>query len=86
MSQLGGRSACHDAAAALEALVNAPEGEVAAGSCAALMAAEAPAALVKVGKGERTKGCSCVGKLRNGGRKGGEKSWEEEPRAVDVTQ
>ncbi|GFR47829.1 hypothetical protein Agub_g9607 [Astrephomene gubernaculifera] len=48
MSQLGGRSACYDAAAALEALCCAPEQDIANGACAALMAAGAPAHMVKV--------------------------------------
>ncbi|GLC38829.1 hypothetical protein PLESTB_000711000 [Pleodorina starrii] len=48
MSQLGGRSACYDAAAAMEALCCAPEVELANGACAALMAAGGPAHMVKV--------------------------------------
>ncbi len=51
MSQLGGRSACYDAAAVMEALVTAPEGDIANGTCANIMAAGGPALMVKVGGG-----------------------------------
>ncbi|KXZ55790.1 hypothetical protein GPECTOR_2g1340 [Gonium pectorale] len=47
MSQLGGRSACYDAAATLEAMCCAPEQDIANGACAALMAANGPAHMVK---------------------------------------
>ncbi|GLI68391.1 hypothetical protein VaNZ11_012777 [Volvox africanus] len=48
MSQLGGRSACYDAAAVMEAMCCAPEPDIANGACAALMAAGGPAHMVKV--------------------------------------
>ncbi len=51
MSQLGGRSACYDAAAAMEALCCAPELDIANGACNGLMAAGGPAHLVRVGAG-----------------------------------
>ncbi|EFJ40751.1 hypothetical protein VOLCADRAFT_99422 [Volvox carteri f. nagariensis] len=48
MSQLGGRSACYDAAAVMEAMCCAPEQDIANGACTALMNAGAPAHMVKV--------------------------------------
>ncbi|GIL86141.1 hypothetical protein Vretimale_13843 [Volvox reticuliferus] len=48
MSQLGGRSACYDAAAVMEAMCCAPEPDIANGACAALMAAGGPTHMVKV--------------------------------------
>ncbi|KAG2434236.1 hypothetical protein HXX76_007961 [Chlamydomonas incerta] len=48
MSQLGGRSACYDAAAAMEAMCCAPEGDIANGACNALLAAGGPKHMVKV--------------------------------------
>lgn len=48
MSQLGGRSACYDAAAVMEALCCAPELDISNGACAALMAAGGPSHMVKV--------------------------------------
>lgn len=66
MSQLGGRSACYDAAAAMEALCCAPELDIANGACNGLMAAGGPAHLVRVGAGggER-RGRGAAGKHRS---------------------
>lgn len=56
MSQLGGRSACYDAAATMEAMCCAPEGDIANGACAALLAAGGPKHMVKVGHGRKPEG------------------------------